>query len=268
MKLAKDQIKLLGLTSKEVSILDTLRSGKNTPLKISQITKISRPAIYEILTKLHKRGLVKTNIVNGKKYWSQAKDRDLEQELYSTKKQLLNISEGVEETHGLSDSIVIVHKGVEAVQRVLMEIVKNNKGQRLFGIQGDRIILGWNKIFGSEKINEFNNLVKENEIITEFIVPPNFFERGFEDGGKSWAQNFMGRMSISHEIEDQYFEHGGQIFIFKNSLYLIAMNEEVVIEVRNSEIQKLLLSMHSFIQDNSKKFDTNKLLKEIIGEED
>ena len=78
MKLLPGEIKLLGLSLKEINVFDALRIGKSTPLLISEYTNISRPTIYEILTRLHKRGLIKSNIRNGKKYWSQAKDKDLE----------------------------------------------------------------------------------------------------------------------------------------------------------------------------------------------
>jgi len=44
----------------------------------------------------------------------------------------------------------------------------------------------------------------------------------------------------------------------------MAMNEEIIIEVRNSEIQKLILSMFRFIQDNSKKFDVNERLRKLV----
>ncbi|MAG12232.1 hypothetical protein CL630_00255 [bacterium] len=71
-------------------------------------------------------------------------------------------------------------------------------------------------------------------------------------------------MSATHEIDEEYFKHGGQVWVFRNSLYLIAMNEEIIIEVRNSEIQKLILSMFRFIQDNSKKIDVNALLRGLI----
>lgn len=44
----------------------------------------------------------------------------------------------------------------------------------------------------------------------------------------------------------------------------MTMNEETVIEVRNSEIQKLVLSMFHFIQDNSRKFDVNAQLRKLL----
>jgi len=264
IKLSNEQIRLLGLSRKEIRVFDALRSGDTTPLTISGHTKISRPAIYEILQRLKNRGLAKSNIINGKKYWSQAKDRDLEEELYSTKRQLLNIKKGVEEVRGISDSMVVVHRGGPAIRKLLNTIIKDNKDERLYGIQGDVVLIGWNKVFGVEGTNELNREIKKNRIIVEAIVPHGWLERQTKLLGEKWAKNFEGRMAVTHEIDEEYFKHGGQIWVFRNSLYLIAMNEEIIIEVRNSEIQKLILSMFRFIQDNSKKIDVNALLRGLI----
>ncbi|MCB9814582.1 hypothetical protein H6784_04165 [Candidatus Nomurabacteria bacterium] len=265
MKLDAEQIKLLGLSTKEIKVLDALRAGNNTPLLINKAIKVSRPAIYEILVKLHKRGLVKTNIVNGKKYWSQAKEKDIEQNLYNTKKQLFNIDERVEEVHGLSDSTVMIHRGGEAIRQLLYGIIKDHKEQRLLAIQGDVVVIGWEKVFGTEQTNEINRFIKKNAIIVETIMPFGWFERQTELLGKKWAEEFEGRSAISHEIAGDYFQHAGQIWMFKNSVYLIAMNEEIIIEIRHSEIQKLIKSMFEFIKDNSRKFDVNARLRELLA---
>ncbi len=268
MKLSPEQIKLLGLSRKEILVLGALRAGHFTPLLISKHTKVSRPAIYEIITRMHKRGLIKSNIKDGKKYWAQAKDKDLEQALYETKKALFDFEEGVEEVQGLSDSMVVVHRGGEAIRKLLRGILKDNKDARMYGIQGDAVVIGWNKVFGIEGTNELNSLIKKNRIIVEGIMPFGWFERQTKLLGKKWAEEFEGRMAINHEIDEEYFQHGGQVWMFKNSVYLIAMNEEIIIEVRNSEIQKLLLSMFSFIQDNSQKFDVNERLRKLLGKKE
>jgi hypothetical protein len=267
IKLSKEHIRLLGLSRKEVEVLDALRAEKSTPLLISEYTKVSRPAIYEILVRLHKRGIIKSSIRDGKKYWSQAKERDLEQELYNIKKQFFDIEEGTEEVRGLSDSTVIVHRGATAIRKLIQDMFENHKDRRFYGIQGDNVVPGWNKIFSIEGTNELNRAIKKNGMIMEGILPHGFFERQTKALGQQWAKDFEGRAAVTHEIDEEYFQNAGQIFIFRNSLYLIAMNEEIIIEVRNSEIQKLILSMFRFIQDNSRKIDVNAILRELIKEE-
>lgn len=265
MKLAPAQLELLGLSRTEVKVLDAVWARQDTPLLIARYTKVSRPAVYEILERFKKRGLVKTNIRDGKHYWSPAKARDLEEALYSTKKALLNIEDGVEEMHGISDATVIVHRGGEAVRALIRSLFRDHKNERMYGIQGDMVNIGWNKVFGVEATNELNRWVKSNHIIMEGVVPHGFFEQLTAENGIGWARDFEGRTTDTHTISKEYFEHGGQMWIFKHSVYFIAMHEELIIEVRNSEMQKLMLAMFRFMQDNSRKIDVNAVLRELIA---
>ena len=50
------------------------------------------------------------------------------------------------------------------------------------------------------------------------------------------------------------------------TIFLMALNEELVIKIRNSEIQKMILSIFEFMQDNSHVVDANELLRTLIAE--
>lgn len=263
MAISKNNIRLLGLSTKEIKVLRALQAGKHTPLTITDYTKISRPAIYEILDRLNRRGFVKHGIKDGKKYWAQVKSRDLENKFYDTQKQFLNTGKGIQEIRNENVPTVIVYRGISPIRKLLYNLFKNHKNQRLYSIQGDAVTAGWTKIFGIKNINEINRLVKKNKIITDGIVPSGWFERQTKSLGVKWAKDFEGRAAITNEIEPDYFQHGGQMFIFKDSMYLIDINNELVIEVRNSEIQRLVLFMFQFIQNNSHKIDVNRILREL-----
>lgn len=265
-KLQSRSLRILGLSRNEIRVLNMVRIGYDVPSLIAQHSSISRPAIYEILERLEERGLIVSQTDEGKKHWMQSKDKELDKEFYAIKKQLLSIADGVEEVCGLSDATVTVHRGTFAVRKVLDNIVQKHKEQRLYGIQGDRVAPGWEKIYSAKGMNEWNRAVKKNMIITEMVFPQGWIKRQSDIYGKQWAEDFEGRASMMYEIDEKYFEHGGQVFIFKDSLYLMAMNEEKIIEVHNSDIQKLILSMFRYIQDNSKKVDVNAKLREIISQ--
>lgn len=125
-----DDLKLLGLSRNEIRVLDAVYAGKTTPLFVATYTKVSRPTVYEILPRLHRRGLIKTTIRNTKKHWIPTHQIDLEESLYNTKKQLFSIDEGVEEVRGLSDSLVTVYRGRGGSQT----IAQCYKGQQKFSI--------------------------------------------------------------------------------------------------------------------------------------
>ena len=257
---------LLGLSKKEEKILSSLQDGIDTPLLLARATGVSRTAIYAILGNFKKRGLAHTHIADGKKHWSLATEREIEEVVYEAKRTLLNIPVGREEVYGLSDSVVIVHRGQESIRKVLGELLFAHKNERFYGLIGDSAAANWNKIFSLQETNRFNRALKRNSIIAETIVQDGLLERQARELGVLWAKDFEGRTTRVNIIDTEYFTHGGQVFIFRQSIYLMALGEDLVIEIRNSEIQKMLLSFFKFMQDNSRVIDANSLLRTVIAE--
>lgn len=260
-------LRLLGLSKKERLVLTALQEGVATPLLISRDTGVSRTAAYAILQNLKKRGLVASHIIShGKKQWGLSDEQSLEKALYSMKRELLAIPEGREEVYGLSDGTFIIHRGADAIRMLMDDMFNDHKHERLYGFQGDVSTIGWNKIFSTEETNYFNRAIKKNGLIVEAVLPRGWFEEQSRVLGVDWAKDYEGRAARVNVIDPSYFEHGGQIWIFKNSLYLFDLNEEIVIEIRNSEIQKMILALFRFMQDNSQLIDANELLRKVIAE--
>lgn len=261
-----ENLKLLGLSKKEQKVLIALQTGSDTPVKLAKATDVSRTAIYAILQNLKKRGLVQSRITNGKKHWALAPEREIEEVLYEAKRTLLKIPEGREELHGLSDATVVVHRGAEAIRKLINGLLSDHSNERFYGFQGDVAAINWNNVFSLEETNRFNRNVKKNGVIFDAILPDGWFERQTKELGVAWARDFEGRATRVNVIDQEYFRHGGQLFIFRASIYLIALGEEFVIEIRNSEIQKMLLAFFKFMQDNSRVIDANELLRNVIAE--
>lgn len=261
-----DKLRALGLSPKEEKVLMALRDGANTPLLAARKTGISRPAIYAILKNLKKRGLAEYHTQNGRKHWRLCDEMAIDRAIADAKRALLHISDGQEEIRGMADSSVIVYRGAEAIRKLMNKLLTENKGERLYGFQGDAAIIDWDKIFSLEDTNRFNRTIKSNRIIVEAITPDGWFEKQAVHFGAEWAKDFEGRMTRVNVIDPKYFAHGGQIFVFKNSLYLLALNEEIVIEIRNSEIQKMVCAFFMFMQDHSRLIDANELLRGFIAE--
>lgn len=256
---------LLGLSPKENKVLSALQKGFSTPLAITRETKVSRPAIYHILKLFKTRGLADPYIKDGKKYWKIAHRKELEQRFFETKRAVLNLSEGTSEIFGVGDSVAIIHRGEDAIKKLFAQITYEHKNERLYGFQGDVAATNWNKIFSAKETNALNRAIKENSIIVEAVLPRGWFERQTKELGVEWAKDFEGRMTRTSTINEEYFRHGGQLFVFKNSIYLMALGEELVIEIRNSEIQKMLLAFLQFIKDHSEALDVNALLRDLIA---
>ena len=265
-----ETLKLLGLSKKEQKVLRALQEGGDTPVKLSKVTGVSRTAVYAILQNLKKRGLAQVRTTNGKRHWGLTSEREIDGVLYEAKRALLKIPEGREEVKGMSDSLVVVHRGKEAVLELIVSLARDHRNERLYAIQGNSVQAGWDAVVGADKINEFNRNTKKNDIITEAILPFHWFEHHVQEMGPKagllWAQGFLARAFACYEIDKSYFNHAGQIFLFKDSLYLMAMNEALVIEIRHSELQKMIKSMFAYIEDNAQLLNVNQKLEWVIAQ--
>lgn len=259
------QVKLLGLTRKEVRVLSALNEGHDTPLLIALETRVSRPGVYDILKALKERGIVTTQIRAGRKTWMLRDRREIEQQFFETKRAVLGLHEGAQEVYGVDDAVVIVHRGKDAVRKLFGDLMSHYANERFYGFQGDVQAINWNSVFSVEETNAFNRAIKKNHIIFEGILPAGWFERQTKELGVEWARDFEGRSAETHVIGQEYFKHGGQLFVFKHSMYLIALGEEIVIEIKNSELQKMVLAMFRFIEDNSRTIDVNAILRKLIA---
>ena len=277
--------KLLNLTSNEVKVFNTLCNNfniqniksetKHTPLSISAGTKIVRPTVYITLDALKGRGLINRYTLDGKKYWKVNNDSEIIELLQNSKKFLLSTPSGSESYVGsksregsknndVLESIVKVYRGKEEIKNLINHLFTNHKHERWQAIQGNRVSAGWYQIFGLDGINHVNELIKKNQMITDGIMPHRWYKEEFDKYGISWAEGFMGRMAATSEIDQKYFDHDGQIFLFEDSAYLLALNEELVIEIKNSQIKSILKEMVHYITDNADKVDVNKELRRLI----
>ena len=277
--------KLLNLTSNEVKVFNTLCNNfniqniksetKHTPLSISAGTKIVRPTVYITLDTLKGRGLINRYTLDGKKYWKVNNDSEIIELLQNSKKFLLSTPSGSESYAGsksregsknndVLESIVKVYRGKEEIKNLINHLFTNHKHERWQAIQGNRVSAGWYQIFGLDGINHVNELIKKNQMITDGIMPHRWYKEEFDKYGISWAEGFMGRMAATSEIDQKYFDHDGQIFLFEDSAYLLALNEELVIEIKNSQIKSILKEMVHYITDNADKVDVNKELRRLI----
>ena len=264
----REKLKILDLSIKEEKVLLALQSGLVTPLAIAKVTRVTRPAVYDIFKKLKKRGLIESHIKAGKKSWGMVGEKELADTLYETKKVLLKFSDGSEELHGVSDSVITVHRGKEALRKVIFAMIKDRRNERFLGLSDfspELLEEGWLTVLSAEDIHEFNRMVKKNGIIAELVAPYGWIDEHYKAMGDTWAKDYEGRTASSVYIDKKYFRHSGQIFAFSDALYLLALKDQLVIEIRHSDIQKMILGMYEFMKESGKPVDVNRRLRELMA---
>lgn len=261
-----DPYKVFGFSKKTEKVFLAVLSGQDTPVKISKETDISRPAIYAILKHLQARGLIVSQVSRGVKHWALASDRAIDETLYEAKRALLGISEGRQEIYRKSDVGITLYRGKDAIEKLLKHLFENHKGEYYRGTQGDNVFPAWQQLFGIETINEFNKNIKKNRLIVEAVLPEGYFEGAVSRFGVEWARHFEGRTYRVGLIDPSYFQHGAELFLFKDILYLASMSEALIIEIRHSEIQKMISLFFTHMQDTARSVDGNEMLRKLIAE--
>lgn len=258
-------LRIFGLSPKASTVLSLVKAGHTTPVQIAKHANISRPAIYAILQNLAKQGLVEEKKSEEQRYWQIAHISQINSLLESAKDNLLGHPEerGLQyKTNGVQ---VHIYRGKETIAELLKHLFINHRGQTCVGIQGDNVYEGWKEVLGIEFINELNKGIKKNKMIIQAIVPQGNFARAVETMGLEWAKHFEGRTYRVNEIAEKYFNHKGEMFLFKDSIYLISMTEQLVIEIKHSHIQKQLLALIEYVQETAKVIDGNEALRKIIS---
>ncbi|MCB0327931.1 MAG: hypothetical protein KDD52_09995, partial [Bdellovibrionales bacterium] len=188
--------------------------------------------------------------------------------LYETKKVLLNLHDGREEVMGVSDGVVVVHTGKEAVKKILFSMFKDHKEERFMGFANMESVSGWLQVMSRAEINETNRIIKKNNLITDIVGPYGSIEDHFKESGPEWAKDYEGRTASTVYVDKEYFKHNGQLFAFRDSLYLLALNDQMIIEIRHSDIQKMILSMYAFMRDGGEVVDANRILRKLMGKDE
>ena len=257
--------KLFGLSANGTQVLAAIKAGLSTPVQIHAETGISRPAIYAILDQLEKQGLIRANLSKGKKTWDLASASTINKLLEKAREEVLGSKQEKETLYQERNVEVKVYRGKKTIGELMRHIFQEHVGETCIGIQGANVYDGWRELLGIETINDLNKSIKKHHMVMQAVVPQDHFERVVNTMGIEWARHFEGRAYRVNEIDEIYFDHKGEMFVFKDSVYLICMEEALVIEIKHSHIQKMLLSLIHYIQNSSRLVDGNQLLRELMA---
>lgn len=255
---------ILNFSPNEKKVFESLRKRINTPLLIAQATAIPRPTVYVTLDDLKFRGLVETHLVNGKKFWRLKTEQEIDEELYVAKRFLFNLPEGRKEIRSAGDSFVVIHRGKEAIHKLLQHVFKEHKNEKMYGLQGNTSTSAWEAVLPIPILNEINDSIKKNHILMHAVLEKGWAIETAKKFGIEWARNFEGRTTSVHELSPEYMNYPTEIWLFKNSVYMFAPKEEIVVEIKNSDMVHMIKALFNFIQDHTRSIDINHVLREVL----
>ncbi len=265
MKKASALTNFLQLTDNERDIFNCFNEQSlETPLKLASRVDIPRPTIYITLEKLSSRGLISPTKIGRRTYWKKTDERTIVHHLANLKEELLSTHD-YEKMNVTEDTDIAIYRGEKTILSLFSRLIDEHRGNRLMGIQGDYAGDSWEGVVSLKNINTINKKIKEKGLITEIVTSKDWFKRQIDIFGKSWGENFLGRTAQVHFIDNKYLNYKSQIFIFEDQLFLVSMEEELFIEIKNKNIAKMIISLIKFSEDYSSPVDINKIVSDLIS---
>ncbi len=259
----KDIQALLRMNKHEIRILNTLSSAPKRPSEVVRASNVPNATAYLAFSTLQKRGLAEKRKTDRKVYWLRADSYSLEKLLSSTINELEHIKESsVFEIQHKEDTSIIVHRGDNAIRKVILGTLTLHPNERFSIFQSSNRNDGWLRVFGLQNILKVNNMLRDKKIIGESFIPEDYFSRLIPLFGKKWADSYVDRMNIVYLIPPQFFPSSAEILLFRDRAILFHVDGEIAVEIKNKQILLMIKMIFEYLKTTAKKVDPHQFLKD------
>jgi len=259
----KEAVKLLALSKEEIKIIDFIGAiPHSTVTNIALETKIPRTTVHFLLKKMAKRELAERIAVNGHYEWKIFSQAVLSQKLrrllsdFESKTDILGGIEG----RGLG---VEACNGKERIKEAYKNILKVGSNERVYVIQGNKSAKKALEKIEKEYFFDFHKAFKKKGVIMEGVIGESTLDT-FKRLTTKELESHSERLVITHIVPDQFVDFDIDIIMYGNYVFIVNLEEENVIFIKNNSIVQTFKSLFSFIRDNSQKIDLNAYIKKII----
>ena len=265
MIFSKEINKLLRLSKYEKRILSQIDSIPRRPSEIVKCSKVKNATAYLAFSHLVERGLTKKVTIEGRTYWVLSPTHTLEQFFWKTINDLNHIKEpSVFELHHNEDTSIVIHRGDDAVKKMILGALTLHTGERFSILQSSNKNDGWSRVFGVGNIMKLNKALRDKKIIGESFIPEDYFEQLIPYFGKKWAESYVDRMNIVYLLPPQFFPSHAEILLFKDRAILFHVDGEIAVEIKNKEILLMIKTLFEYLKTTAKKVDPQEFLKKSL----
>jgi len=265
MPWSKEMVLLLGLKPKEAAILRALTGRELSIAELSDKSKVARMTLYPLLTRLRARDLIDYRRRGKRRLWGLVPSAELRKRLEVAQSELAPQAERRGDTVRLASehgSELVFHRGVRRITAVISELIRQERGSVLKGIQSTSSGYTGLQKAGESVASKINDLIKRNKIIVESVLDESFLETARTKTGNRWKKSYLGRMANTVIVPNEYLDFDADLFLFRKRALLINWHDEIAIDITNDEMLKLLGRLFDFMHAVGKKVDTNARIRE------
>ena len=271
MNWKEKDFRILGLSKTEKEILNILDSSKNIQ-DIAKDSGISRTGVNHAIKHLIYKGFVTRELIGKRMIYSSI---DLNELIYKIQQTLNQVKISNKDKKGAIIKIsredeFIIHVGIKEIIPAYKRIALENKNERIRAIQHHR---SWNELIkkiSPEQVIEFNQSIKENNLIIDGMLNKGAYEaykdeiKNDPEKNKDVIESLEGRSADYTLFSNEFFNYDAEIWIFKNTTLVINWHKEVAIEITDENITGFFKDMYDFTKNSGDKIDHNQAIRKAI----
>jgi hypothetical protein len=238
MKLSKDVVTLLGLSKKEVAIIDYLDQTPRLASEIGRHVRVPRATLDRMLTKLHKRTLIGRHKYSHRRGgWVSAPFMDAFTN--TTTKEAFTVKSFV---------------GLSAMRQAEYDFTKEYKNIKCYGIQSTRAWRAWHSKLTKEEAAEINRLIGEKNILMDIVITKNVDRELLK-------RAYVGRPSLARTVPESFLPTAFDIETTNKEVFIMNWERLKGISIHDEEMALMFKQLIEFIKQSSEYYNIHAMLE-------
>lgn len=263
MSLTKNDEINLGLSKREAIIFSALEICEHaTVTNLAEKTKIPRTTVSFLLKKLKRRGFVNKIAIKNHKKWRLVPRDELMKRLRKT---IRSFESATDILGGISGNEIGIeaYQGKTNIKRAYRRMLGVGTNDRVYAIQGNKSAALSIEKLEKEYFYDLHKEFKNKKVIIEGVISESTL-RLFQKLNIEELYSHLGRLVVAFIIPDEFIDFDMDIVFFGNSVFLVSVEKEIVLFIKNDSIVKAFKGLLLLAQNTGRKIDLNAHIKELI----
>ncbi len=242
-------------------MLDVLTPKPQRPSEVVRAAGVPNASAYLAFDLLCKRGLAEKKKIKNKTVWLRAAPLPIAEVLGGAINELEHLkNSSVFEIKHKDDTSVTIHRGGDALQKLIFRAVDLNPHERFHILQGANMDDSWMEMVGYQNVLIINRMLKAKEIIGESFIPENYFKNLLPFWGREWAESYVDRLNVVYLIPPEFMPSHAEIILFRDRVLVLHFKEEIAVEMKDAEMLLMFKMLFEYLKTFARKVDPKEFL--------
>ncbi len=238
----KNLHKTLGLNNLEQKVVESVTGEFKMVADIARDINVPRTSVDAVVARLVDRKIIKKQKKAKRFLYKKISDIETIKNMFPEKalppgKYSLPLYEGFH---------LNLYSGTKDIMTMFENLCIKHSKERVYGIQSTSSVGELFKFATLDEINYINSLVTTNDVVQDSIIDDEYFielEKIVGDRYGEWLKGLSDRLAVVHVLPKEDIGFNGLLILHGKVAILVDWKTQMGIEIINTEIMKMLLSM-------------------------